>query len=56
MSEASVEEFHKFVDQCRRAVSHQVAGHTEPFQKMWSELTTSSSWERPGHTPSGGTT
>ncbi len=36
MSEGSVEEFPKFVDQCRRAVSQQVAGHTEPFQDLWS--------------------
>jgi ketosteroid isomerase-like protein len=36
MSEASVEEFDKFVDECRGAVSQQVAGHTEPFQDLWS--------------------
>lgn len=36
MSEVSLGEFHKFVDQCRHAVSQQVAGHTEPFQDLWS--------------------
>ena len=36
MSEASAEEFYKFVGKCRRAVSRQVAGHTESFQDLWS--------------------
>ena len=36
MSKPSVEAFEEFVDQCRRAVSQQVAGHTEPFQNLWS--------------------
>ena len=36
MSEGSVEEFYKFVEKCRHAVSEQVAGHTESFQELWS--------------------
>jgi hypothetical protein len=36
VSEASVEEFYKFVENSRRAVSQQVAGHTESFQDLWS--------------------
>lgn len=36
MSGRSNEEFNKFVDQCRSALSQQVAGHTEPFQALWS--------------------
>jgi hypothetical protein len=36
MAEGSVGDFNAFVDRCRRAVSQQVAGHTEPFQALWS--------------------
>jgi hypothetical protein len=35
-SEASVKGFDKFADQCRSAVSQQLAGHTEAFQDLWS--------------------
>jgi ketosteroid isomerase-like protein len=31
-----VQDFHVFVEQCRRAISQQVAGHTDAFQALWS--------------------
>ena len=36
MPEGSDAEFGPFVEQCRRALSQQVAGHTESFQALWS--------------------
>ncbi|HXW79209.1 MAG TPA: nuclear transport factor 2 family protein [Acidimicrobiales bacterium] len=36
MSGRSVQDFDVFVDRCRSALSQQVAGHTGPFQTLWS--------------------
>jgi ketosteroid isomerase-like protein len=36
MSVRLVQDFDVFVDECRRALSQQVAGNTQPFQALWS--------------------
>ena len=36
MAERSDDEFEAFVERSRRALSRQVAGHTEAFQALWS--------------------